>query len=178
MPELDPTENLNRFNLVFQDFLAVFCQPQHPLVMFIDDLQWADASSLKLLKLILNAQDIRCLHLIGAYRDNEVSPTHPFLHAVVELREQAVLISELNLAPLDLFQSTCLLADTLRRNADELTDLAQLIQDKTRGNPFFVNAFVSALFAEGLLWLDKGSGSWRWDLGRIRTLGITETWPS
>ena len=118
VPELAPAESQNRFNLVFQNFIRVFTQPEHPLVMFIDDLQWADAASLKLIKLLMTAPDNQYLFLIGAYRDNEVSEVHPLMLTVDEIRQAGLRVDRIFLSPLDLSNVNQLISDTLNSPPD------------------------------------------------------------
>ena len=174
LEELPPTESQNRFNLALQDFLGLFATSAHPLVLFIDDLQWADASSLQLLRLILTTPEIRCLHLLGAYRDCEVAATHPLLSLVEELQELGVRSSRLTLSPLAPAEVMQLLSETLHGEEHSLAGLAELVLEKTHGNPFFIHVFLDTLSAEGLLMVDPDSGAWSWDLSRIRTLCITD----
>ncbi len=138
VPELGAAEAQNRFNLVFQNFIRVFTQPEHPLVMFIDDLQWADIASLKLIKLLMTAPDSQYLFFIGAYRDNEVSAAHPLMLTVDEIREAGVRAECIFLSSLDLSNANQLISDALRCSPDETIGLAELVLLKTGGNPFFL----------------------------------------
>ncbi len=176
--ELAPTEAQNRFNLVFQNFIRVFCSPEHPLVLFLDDLQWADSATLKLLAVILDDAETRYLFLIGAYRDNEVSPSHPLMMALDLLRSKAVVIHEITLAPLALADISHLIADTLHSNVSSVQPLAELVIRKTSGNPFFVNQFLQTLYQESLLTfttpLNADKPCWQWDITQIEALDITD----
>ena len=179
VPELAPAESQNRFNLVFQNFIRVFTQPEHPLVMFIDDLQWADVDSLKLIKLLMTAPDNQDLFLIGAYRDNEVSEVHPLMLTVDEIRQVGVRADRIFLSPLDLSNVNQLISDTLSSPPDKTISLAELVLFKTGGNPFFMNEFLKSLYAEKLIKFDftpqKGSqGGWQWDLEQIKARDITD----
>ncbi len=175
--ELGPTESQNRFNLVFQNFIRVFCQKEHPLVLFLDDLQWADSATLKLMELMMTDSEEPYLFLIGAYRDNEVSPTHPLMMTLDALRHQKAIINQITLAPLNLEQITQLTAQTLHSDRAKVKPLASLIVNKTGGNPFFVNEFLKTLYQENLLTFTSphaGSmGEWQWDISNIEELGIT-----
>ncbi|MEP0871372.1 AAA family ATPase [Trichocoleus desertorum AS-A10] len=177
-PELAPTEAQNRFNLVFQNFIRVFCSPEHPLVLFLDDLQWADAATLKLLDVILTDAEIGYLFLIGAYRDNEVSLSHPLTIALETLRAKAVVIHEITLAPLTLTDVSHLIADTLHSDITSVLSLAELVIRKTSGNPFFVNQFFKTLYQESVLTFNPlsnhGKASWQWDITQIESLDITD----
>ncbi|HEY9302488.1 MAG TPA: AAA family ATPase, partial [Phormidium sp.] len=129
--ELGPTESLNRFNLVFQNFIRVFCQPEHPLVIFLDDLQWADSATLKLIELMMTDEATQYLFLIGAYRDNEVSPTHPLMMTVETLRNQEAIINQIALSPLGVENITHLIAETLHSDRESVKPLAELVISKT-----------------------------------------------
>jgi PAS domain S-box-containing protein len=172
--QLEPTENQNRFNLVFQNFVRVFCQASHPLVIFLDDLQWADFASLKLIDLIMSDDQIKYLFLIGAYRDNEVSLIHPLMIAVESLKTEGAAITQITLDPLNLEEITHLIADTLSQDNSAVRPLAELIIGKTQGNPFFVNEFFKALYQNNLLIFDWQQGSWQWDIAKIEERGITD----
>ncbi|MBD1849460.1 AAA family ATPase [Leptolyngbya sp. ST-U4] len=176
--ELAPTEAQNRFNLVFQNFIRVFCSPEHPLVLFLDDLQWADSATLKLLAVILDDAETGYLFLIGAYRDNEVSPSHPLMMALDLLRSKAVVIHEITLAPLALADISHLIADTLHSNVSSVQPLAELVIRKTSGNPFFVNQFLQTLYQESLLTfttpLNADKPCWQWNITQIEALDITD----
>ena len=173
-PPLGPAEAQSRFNLTFQAFIRVFCRPDHPLVLFLDDLQWADGASLQLLDVIVADEQSRHLLVIGAYRDNEVGATHPLALTLAGLRRRGASIHEITLAPLALDDLTALVADTCRRAHDEARPLAELLLAKTGGNPFFANQFLRTLHHEGLLALAPGGASWRWDLAKIAAQGITD----
>ncbi|WP_310486912.1 AAA family ATPase [Chamaesiphon sp. VAR_69_metabat_338] len=171
---LDPTAKQNVFNLVFKNFVRVFCQAEHPLAIFLDDLQWADSASLKLLESIVGDDEIQYLFLVGAYRDNEVSPIHPLTLVVEGLKDRGVAITQMTLAPLNLPEISHLIADTLAREHSTVRPLAELIIGKTQGNPFFVNEFFKALARDNLLVFDRQQLSWQWDIAKIEQLDITD----
>jgi predicted ATPase len=174
VPELPPAEAQNRFNLVFQDFIRVFAQPEHPLVIFLDDLQWADVASLNLLELLVTASDsrrggtIRNLFLIGAYRDNEVSPAHPLILMVDQIQQAGATANHISLSPLDLPNVAQFTSDTLHCAPERAGPLTELVLAKTRGNPFFITEFLKSLYAEELIQFDYESGGWQWDLAQIQ----------
>ncbi|HEY9614464.1 serine/threonine-protein kinase PknK, partial [Allocoleopsis sp.] len=176
-PELAPTEAQNRFNLVFQNFIRVFCSQKHPLVIFLDDLQWADSATLKLLEVIMTDAETGYLLFIGAYRDNEVNRTHPLMITLDSLRSQGVIINNITLAPLALDHIRNLIADTLHSDTIAVKPLAELIIRKTSGNPFFVNQFLKTLYQENLLTFTPPSQDsqafWQWDISNIEAMGIT-----
>ncbi len=174
VPELAPLKAQNRFNLVFQNFINLFTQPEHPLVIFLDDLQWADAASLKLLQLLVTTPDSHYLFVIGTYRDNEVKATHPLMLTLAELEKDGVKLNQITLAPLKLAHISQLVADTLNCSPEEAQPLAELVLAKTGGNPFFMNEFLKSLYAEGLLIFDFEKGAWQWTLEKIQARGITD----
>ncbi|EEG06841.1 EAL domain-containing protein [Pseudogulbenkiania ferrooxidans] len=179
VPELPPREARNRFNLVFQAFIRVFYQPEHPLVIFLDDLQWADAATLKLLEVLVSEEGTRYLLLIGAYRDNEVGPDHPLTLVLNSLSKQGAPIGSIMLSPMTLVHTTQLVADTLYRDEESVLPLANLVQSKTGGNPFFVSQFLTTLYQEGLIHFDPGTSGngrpcWQWDMGRIAEANFTD----
>ncbi|MEG4986061.1 AAA family ATPase [Microcoleus sp. BR0-C5] len=176
--ELGPTESQNRFNLVFQNFIQVFCQKEHPLVIFLDDLQWADSATLKLIQLIMTDENMQYLLMIGAYRDNEVSPTHPLMMTLDGLRKSGAIINQIILTPLEIEHINQILVDTLKCDFEAVKPLGDLLRRKTNGNPFFVNQFLKTLYQENLLTFSvpqAGSqGKWQWSIAQIEAMDITE----
>jgi predicted ATPase/signal transduction histidine kinase len=174
IPELPVQDAQRRFQLVFRRFISVFARPEHPLVLFLDDLQWLDAATLDLLEDLLTQRDVRNLMLIGAYRDDEVDPAHPLRHKLDSLRRVGAAAEEIALAPLALNDVWSLIADTLRCEPEAAAALALLVHEKTAGNPFFVIQFVRSLAAEGLVAFDYDAACWSWDLDRIHAKGYTD----
>ena len=174
VPELPPSEAQRRFHLVFRRFIGVFARPEHPLALFLDDLQWLDAATLDLLEDLLTRDDLRHLLLIGAYRDNEVSPTHPLMRKLDAIRQAGAAVEDIVLTPLGQDDLRQLLVDSLRCEPESAAPLAKLIHEKTTGNPFFAIQFISTLAEEGLLSFDYGEGRWVWDLNRIHAKGYTD----
>jgi predicted ATPase/signal transduction histidine kinase/CheY-like chemotaxis protein len=178
--ELQATEAENRFHLVFRSFLGVFAAQQHPLAIFLDDLQWLDAATLKLLEHLVTHPDVRHLLMIGAYRDSEVSASQPLMRTLTAIRDTGAEVCEIVLAPLSRDDVTQFVADTLHCEAARADPLAQLVFEKTLGNPFFAIQFLGTLSVEGLLWFSAGAdreaqaGAWIWDLSRIRAKGYTD----
>ncbi|BAY08541.1 trifunctional serine/threonine-protein kinase/ATP-binding protein/sensor histidine kinase [Calothrix sp. NIES-2098] len=171
-PELLGTAAQNRFNLLFQKFIAVFTTPEHPLVMFLDDLQWADSASLMLIKLLM--QDNSYLLLFGAYRDNEVQPAHPFILMVEELKKAEKTVNTITLSPLALSDTNQLVADTLHCLTERSLPLTELINRKTKGNPFFITQFLKALHEDGQITFNHDQGYWECDITQINALSLTE----
>ncbi|MCP3940092.1 MAG: AAA family ATPase [Desulfobacteraceae bacterium] len=177
---LPPTESQNRFNKVFQNFIQVFYKPEHPLVIFLDDLQWADPATLKLLELIMADDQTNCLFLIGAYRDNEVSPDHPLTISIEKLEKAGLVINTISLPPLGQEHIAALICDTLQEDSKNVSQLAGLVLKKTGGNPFFVNQFLNTLYQKSLIRpsekiLEKKENSpWQWDMDEIKMSDITD----
>ncbi|MDZ8183696.1 MAG: AAA family ATPase [Nostoc sp. ChiSLP02] len=174
VPSVGATEAQNRFHRVFGQFVRVFCSKKHPLVIFLDDLQWIDSATLNLIELMLLDEQAQSLFLIGAYRDNEVKPTHPLALMLERLRKQGVVLQEINLTPLTLEPLSQLIAETLHRNADIVRPLAELVLRKTEGNPFFVNEFLRMLYSENLLTFDAEHLCWQWNIADIQAQDITD----
>ena len=166
LAELGVNESQNRFNLVFQTFIKVFTKPEHPLVVFLDDLQWADGASLRLMHLLMSHPSPG-LFLIGAYRDNEVSTTSPLSITLEEIAGAGAILNYISLSPLSLENVTELIGDTLNLPIMDVTSLAKLVFLKTAGNPFFLNEFLKSLAQEKLISFDDKSRIWTWDIGKI-----------
>ncbi|BAY92895.1 MULTISPECIES: ATP-binding sensor histidine kinase [unclassified Tolypothrix] len=170
--ELSGTEAENRFNLLFQKFTQVFTSVEHPLVMFLDDLQWADSASLKLMQLLIT--DTSHLLLIAAYRDNEVPPGHPLMLTLSDIQKKQAKINTITLAALTQKKVNQLVADTLKC-AEELAEhLSELIYQKTKGNPFFATQFLKALHEDGLIQFNFELGCWQCDIAQVKTQAVTD----
>jgi len=174
VPDLSPQQAQRRFQLIFRRFISVFAQPEHPLALFLDDLQWLDAATLDLLEDLFIQRDVGHLMLIGAYRENEVDAAHPLVQKLDAVREAGALVQHITLAPLTDEHLGRLLADALRCNPEAVGPLAKLVRDKTGGNPFFAIQFLSALAEEKLLAWDHGTTRWSWHLDRIQAKGYTD----
>jgi len=171
--KLGATEAQNRFAFSFQKFIHVFARKEHPLVIFLDDLQWADLPSLELIELLMAVSDKQYLLIIGAYRDNEVSFGHPLIQTLEQLKKE-IEIHQLLLRPLAFNDVSYLISDTLRCSIDKSKTLAELITRKTGGNPFFVTQLLQFLYKDRLIFFNKDSGGWQWDIDKIQEVGITE----
>jgi PAS domain S-box-containing protein len=174
VPVLPPQDAQRRFQLVFRRFIGVFARPEHPLALFFDDLQWLDPATLDLLEDLLTQQDVPYLMLIGAYRDNEVDSTHPLMRKLEMLRKTGAAVQEIVLAPLVRNDLEQLIGDFLRCEPERTAPLAELVHEKTNGNPFFSIQFVYSLAEEGLLIFDHRDSRWSWNLARIHTKGYTD----
>lgn len=174
LPDLAPFDAQLRFQDALQRFVGVFARREHPLVIFIDDLQWLDPATLTLIEQLATHPDIGHLLLIGAYRDNEVGPDHMLFRTVAAVRQAETPIEEIALGPISLVDVTTLVADTLRCPPMRALKLAGLIYRKTGGNPFFAVQFLTNLAEEGLIWRDPKTHAWVWDLEGIDAKGFTD----
>lgn len=182
--KLSPTESQNRFNLVWQNFINVFAKPEHPLVIFLDDLHWVDRASLKLIQRLMAMPDSQYLLLIGAYRSNEVKADHPLMVALTELNDTEAIINQISLTSLDFNTINQLIAETLKCEPAKAFPLAEVVNQKTRGNPFFVNDFLKFIYHKNLLNFNLptlistlsnsgNKGEWQWDLAQIQSAHFT-----
>jgi PAS domain S-box-containing protein len=181
VPELGVAESQNRFNLVFQKFINVFTTKEHPFILFLDDLQWADSASLKLIELLMTDSERHYLLMIGTYRKNEVSAAHPLTLILEEIKKTNCIFNNIVLDPLTIEDINCLIADTLKCDQEKAIPLAELVLDKTKGNPFFLTQFLQSLYDEELLYFDFAAlkdegvpGEWKWDLAQIQDRQITD----
>ena len=174
VPDLPPRDTQRRFQLVVRRFINVFARPEHPLVLFLDDLQWLDKATLDLLEHLLTHSEVRHLLLVGAYRDNEVGATHPLTRRLEAIRQTGAQVHEIRLWPLAREDLGQLIADSVRCESERAAPLAQLVHQKTGGNPFFAIQFISALAEEGLLTFEHDAGRWSWDVDGIHAKGYTD----
>jgi PAS domain S-box-containing protein len=172
--ELPPQHAQGRFQRVFKQFIGVFARSQHPLVLFLDDLQWLDAATLDLLEDLLTRSELKHLMLIGAYRDNEVDAAHPLMRMLDATKSAGGTVTEITLAPLSREYLGQLLADALRCEPEDAGPLAQLVLEKTGGNPFFAIQFMFSLAEEGMLAFGHDAARWSWDLDRIHAKRYTD----
>jgi PAS domain S-box-containing protein len=172
--ELEPQQAQRRFQFVVRRFIGVFARPEHPLALFLDDLQWLDVATLDLLEDLLTRSDLRHLMLIGAYRDNEVDAAHPLMRKLDAIRQAGARVQEIRLAPLARDDLGQFIADALRGHPAHIAPLAQLVDEKTAGNPFFVIQFLYSLAEEGLLRFDHKGACWSWNLDRIHAKNYTD----
>jgi predicted ATPase/signal transduction histidine kinase/GAF domain-containing protein len=175
VPSLPPQDARNRFHAVFRRFLGVFARPEHPLTLFLDDLQWLDGATLALLDRLLTEPEAGPLLLVGAYRDNEVDSTHPLARTLETIRKVAAdRVHEIKLAPLDVGDLARLIADAIRCDEPHVWPLARLVHEKTGGNPFFATQFLATLADERLLAFDPAAMRWTWDVERIQAKAYTD----
>ncbi|MEH2364899.1 AAA family ATPase [Nostoc sp.] len=172
--QLEVTEAKNRFNLFFQRFITVFAQKEHPLVIFLDDLQWADLASLKLIELLITDADSQYLLIIGAYRDNEVDATHPLIQILEQIKKEGTRVNNILLQPLGIEYINQLVADTLNCSTEKSKPLAELVTNKTQGNPFFLTQLLQSLYRDNLLSFNPNKNHWHWNIEEIEKVGITD----
>ncbi|MEM7592419.1 MAG: AAA family ATPase [Cyanobacteria bacterium P01_A01_bin.83] len=181
--QLGRTESQKRFNLFFKRFVNVFCSKKHPLVIFIDDLQWADLSSLNLIEQLVSDPDNKCFLLIGAYRDNEVSSTHPLIQTLENIKQSEIVVNPIILSPLNIEDINQLIADSLNCSPEVSKPLADLVTQKTGGNPFFLTQLLYSLYQDNLLVFnanqffnseDNQQSYWQWDIEQIESVSITD----
>lgn len=167
-------ESQNRFVFAFQNLTRALIEPEHPLVIFLDDLQWIDSASLQLLHILLSDPELKHLLVIGAYRDNEVLLDHPLISTLQQLRSAQVKVVEINLLPLSLPDIQRLLVDTLNSDVVKVESLAGLLMEKTLGNPFFITIFLKKLYQDSLLQFSYETSQWEWDSEEIGKQNFTD----
>ncbi|MBD0388203.1 MAG: AAA family ATPase, partial [Nostoc sp. C3-bin3] len=172
--ELSGMAAQNRFNLLFQKFIQVFTTLEHPLVIFLDDLQWADSASLKLMQLLMDQSQRGYLLLLGAYRNNEVFPAHPLILTLDEIGNAGAVINNIILSPLCQVSVNQLLADSLNCQLELAQPLTQLVYQKTKGNPFFTTQFLKALHQDNYIQFNFQSGYWECNIVQIKQLALTD----
>jgi len=179
LPKLGSVESQNRFNRIFKEFIRIFAQKQHPLAIFLDDLQWADSATLKLIQSLMTDNQTKHLLFIGAYRDNEVNPAHPLMQMVESIENSGTIVNQIVLSGLSLEHVTQLLCETLNwedkiEGSPNIKELAALLWYKTGGNPFFLTQMLQTLEREKLLTFNFAQGKWHWNIQQILSLGITD----
>ena len=168
-------EAQNRFNFVFQNFMRAISQKNHSLVLFIDDLQWADSASLSLLQTLMTDTDNQYLLIIGAYRDNKVDASHPLMIMVENLKHSfQVPLHTIHLQNLTRFEVNTLIAEALGCESAHVQALTNLVYEKTQGNAFFTHGFLQSLYEQALLVFDVKAQQWRWDVEQIAAKDMTD----
>ncbi|GGY71774.1 diguanylate cyclase [Marinobacter zhanjiangensis] len=174
VPAVGPTESEQRFRLTLFNFIRVFSFADHPLVLVLDDMQWADSSTLRLADLLVDQVEGDRLLLVGAYRDNEITPDHPLIQTLQQMQGTDVALTHIELKPLAVPDICRLLADTLLTSSSEAEPLARVIRQKTEGNPFFVEEFLKDQHARGNIKADPDTGKWIWDIGQLTQQQMTD----
>lgn len=170
--EFDSQETQNRFNFFLQRFISLYASANTPLIIFLDDLQWIDPASLQLLEMILTNLKTEGLFLIGAFRNNEVTPLHPLLTTLQRISKNGAIVSQIEIGPLSHESVNEWIADTLHTSFDLAKPLSELVFSKTHGNPFFTNQLLIYLYEENLLFAKDGA--WNWNLDKIRALDVSD----
>ncbi|MCP4577647.1 MAG: serine/threonine-protein kinase PknK, partial [Deltaproteobacteria bacterium] len=173
VPTLGPAENVNRFNYVFENFINTFAAEDHSLVIFLDDLQWADAASLKLIEMFITVK-AEYLYLIGAYRDNEVDSAHPLMRTIEAIEKNGAEVETIQLQLLKETHVNQLVSETFSCEQERSNPLAGLCFVKTRGNPFFLNQFIHSLYQDRLIFFNSAEGIWQWDEAKIKQTDMTD----
>ncbi len=171
---LGPSETQNRFIMVLKKFFRSFCQPEHPLVIFLDDLQWVDTASIQLIKSLMFDDNTSYLYFIGAFRSNEVDGTHPLSMMLDELEHKSVNVNHIELTNLSLDSLREFIEDSFHSDKNEIRALAQLAHNKTLGNPFFFTQFLTALYNERLIYFNFETKQWQWHINKIALRETTE----
>ncbi|MCB1114190.1 MAG: AAA family ATPase [Chlamydiia bacterium] len=175
VPQLDTEQTYNRFSLLFQQFITTFCSPETPLLLFLDDLQWIDSASQKLIEMLLLSHQTRGLLIVGAFRSNETDRYHPLRVLSRTIEETSPnRLSELEVGPLWVEPIQELLADTLGQSPEKTLPLAEIIFNKTQGNPFFINQILSYLYDEKLLSFSPEKGEWIWDIEEVKNAKVSD----
>ncbi|MBE9031043.1 AAA family ATPase [filamentous cyanobacterium LEGE 11480] len=174
VPILSSTAAQNRFNLLVQRFLQIFIRPPHPLIIFLDDLHWADTASLDLLQRLLAGQCTGSLLVIGAYRHNEVSPSHPLMRSIQALTQAKTVIRTIELRPLTTDALTQLVSDTLCCDNERARPLTDVVNQQTQGNPFFVTQFLKGLHRDGLIKFSHIDNGWQCDLAAVQVTALID----
>ncbi|MCP3925364.1 MAG: AAA family ATPase [Desulfobacterales bacterium] len=172
--ELPVADSKNRFMRVFRNFIKVFATNERPLVVFIDDLQWVDSATINFIGMHLLDKKSKYIYLLGAYRDNEMDSAHPLMMMLNDFERSKLQINYIRLEPLNQKQVKLIIDETLNSSDKESFDLAELVFNKTDGNPFFVNEFLKNLFYNKLISYNYTNGEWTWDLETIKKEAITD----
>ncbi|MBS3758346.1 MAG: AAA family ATPase [Desulfobacterales bacterium] len=170
---LGPEESRRRFNFVFKEFVKKCASPENPLVIFVDDLQWADAASLEFLRMLAVEPGTSHLLIIGAYRDNAMDASHPLLSSIDKAEKDGAILNTLALSPLSAENVNQLVADLMRCDVESTKKLSGIINKKTNGNPFFIHQFLKTLYEEKALVPNPESGL-QWDLEKVAEVQVTD----
>ncbi|MBC2716927.1 MAG: AAA family ATPase [Desulfobacteraceae bacterium] len=173
-PELSPGDAQNRFHMIFEKFLQVLASKEHPLTLFIDNMQWADTAGLKLIESFFTGTRTQNFYFIGAYRNNEISNNHPLFDSLNLIKDKGLPVQTITLKPISETNVCHLLSDALHEGMNQVKLLAQIVHDKTRGNPFFIKQFLETLNKEGFLAYDYENGRWQWRIEQITAQSITD----
>lgn len=162
---ITPFEVRQRFMDAIKLFFKAVCSPENPVVVFIDDWQWADQASMELLKEIKRDDELRYLMMIATYRDEEVDATHPLRAVISQLHRQEISPEVLDIKGLDHAALKTMIVRVLGGPVNRLDRFARKIMAKTRGNPFYIKAFLEFLHIEKSLMYVSQKNIWDWDMG-------------
>jgi PAS domain S-box-containing protein len=174
VPDLSGHAAQNRFNMLFLKFISALATHEHPLAIFLDDLHWVDAHSLKLIHLLISPSSTSHLLLIGAFRDSEISSTHPLMITLAEIGKAEPGFRTIALAPLPVSDINQLIANALNCSPQMALPLTDLVYRITQGNPLFNNQFLKALYEEGLITFNHEAGHWRCDITKVNALSLSD----
>lgn len=174
VPKLTGSAAQNRFNFLIRKFITSFTTPKHPLVIFLDDLQWADLASLYLIELLINESQGGHLFLLGTYRDDELPSVHPLRLTLEKIKNGKAAVNSIFLEPLNIWDINQMTADTLNCSLEIASPLSRLVYQKTKGSPFFSIQFLKALYADGLITFNTDLGFWQCYLTRINVQALSE----
>ena len=175
VPALPAKESQNRFVHVLQNFVKAFCEKEHPLIIFLDDLQWIDSASLHLIRILAASPDLNYMLLLGAYREEEVDSFHPLTYLLDDLKKQQIPHITIRLHPLIREQVETIVADTLGCKGEASLSLSRVVYEKTVGNPLFINQFLKTLYQKKYVYFDFLAGCWTWDLDTILKADIADS---
>lgn len=173
VPILDPEESQNRFNYLFRNFISIFTSADHPIILFLDDLQWADVASLNLIKTVISSPGMSHLLIVGAYRDNEVDELHPLVTTLNEIKNSNINIRSITLRALDEVCVNRLVSKFVRSDDEVSATLSTLVYKISLGNPFFINQFMKTLYDAKMLEMTN-EGVWNWDVSKIDNMHVTD----
>ncbi len=174
LPALPVAEATTRFNLVFNNFIQVFTDKEHPLCIFLDDMQWIDFTTCQWIETQFSNRQFEHFFLIGAYRDNEVSPSHPMRLMIDHLKQKKVTINDIKLSPLNVVSIAELIANALNKLPEECHDIAKVIVQKTNGNPFFIRQILLALHEKEAIYFSREKSEWAYDIQQIKQTAISD----
>ena len=172
--KLPTVESQNRLNNVFQNFIKAIAQPDQPLVIFFDDLQWADVPSIKSIQLVLPNPGIRNVMIIWLLREEELESAGTVQEVIDDIEKSGVPVTKIDLNPLPVPVINDIIVDTLHTDSSESAALAALVHHKTEGNPYFINEFLKYLHREKAITFDQELRVWKWDIDEIQQVGITD----
>lgn len=174
LSDLPAVESRNRFNLAFQQFVRVFAAKNHPLVIFLDDLQWIDGPSLKLIESIITSPENAYLLVIGTFPDTDTEADHPVKKTLEHIRKQEVNVGIIEPGPLDLSHIKRLLAETLSLDMEKVNPIAEICFKKTRGNPLFLHQLLELMHDIGGIFFNPAKGGWEFDFEKLTQAKITD----